>query len=167
MATFERVQRPFWMHQIVEYVLGVALIMTAVQQPEPAIPAMMGLLVLLNTSVAIGAAGAFRLVPRRVHKQLDLVVIGLLFFMAVQPFWSIDSTGRMIMAAIGVVMFFIWFHSDFTTPATRQADRKSRATARREAAGPLDSETVGKSAGRIVGEGVNSFKRWKDSMGSD
>ena len=74
MATFERVQRPFWMHQIVEYVLGVALIMTAVQQPEPAIPAMMGLLVLLNAAVAVGPAGAFRLVPRRLHKQLDLVV---------------------------------------------------------------------------------------------
>ena len=50
MATIERVQRPFWMHQIVEYVLGVALIMTAVQQPEPAIPALMGLLILLNAA---------------------------------------------------------------------------------------------------------------------
>ena len=68
MATFERVQRPFWMHQIVEYVLGFALIMTAVQQPEPAIPAMMGLLVLLNAAIAIGPAGAFRLVPRWLHK---------------------------------------------------------------------------------------------------
>jgi uncharacterized membrane protein YhaH (DUF805 family) len=161
MATFERVQRPFWMHQIVEYVLGIALIMTAVQQPEPAIPAMMGLLVLLNTAVAIGPAGAFRLVPRRLHKQLDLVVIALLFFMAVQPFWSIDSTGRLIMAAIGVVMLFIWFHSDFTAPA----DRKAEKAARRAAGAPVTSETVGKSAGRVVGEGVNSFKRWKDSMG--
>jgi hypothetical protein len=163
MATFERVRRPFWMHQIVEYVLGVALIMTAVQQPEPAIPAMMGLLVLLNTSVAIGPAGAFRLVPRGLHKQLDLVVIGLLFFMAAQPFWSVDSTGRMIMAAIGVVMLFIWFHSDFTAPEQRKAER----AARKAASDPVSSETVGKSAGRIVGEGVNSFKRWKDSMGSD
>ena len=94
-------------------------------------------------------------------------MIGLLFFMAVQPFWSIDSTGRLIMAAIGVVMFFIWFHSDFTSPADRKAGRQARAAARKEAGGPLDSETVGKSAGRIVGEGVNSFKRWKDSMGSD
>jgi hypothetical protein len=161
MPTFERVQRPFWMHQIVEYVLGIALIMTAVQQPEPAIPAMMGLLVLVNTAVAIGPAGAFRLVPRRLHKQLDLVVIGLLFFMAVQPFWSIDSTGRMIMAAIGVVMLFIWFHSDFTAPA----DRKAEKAARKAAGAPVTSETVGKSAGRVVGEGVNSFKRWKDSMG--
>lgn len=163
MATIERVRRPFWMHQIVEYVLGVALIMTAVQQPEPAIPAVMGLLVLLNASIAIGPAGAFRLVPRRLHKQLDLVVIGLLFFMAAQPFWNIDATGRMIMAAIGVVMLFIWFHSDFTEPAERKAQREARKAANT----PVSSETVGKSAGRIVGEGVNSLKRWKDSMGSD
>ncbi len=67
------------------------------------------------------------------------------------------------MAAIGVVMFFIWFHSDFTPPAEKQAAK----AARKAASGPVSSETVGKSAGRIVGEGVNSFKRWKDSMGSD
>ena len=99
----------------------------------------------------------------RLHKQLDLVVIGSLFFMAAQPFWSVDSTGRLIMAAIGVVMLFIWFHSDFTSPEERKAEK----AARRAASEPVTSETVGKSAGRIVGGGVNSLKRWKDSMGSD
>jgi hypothetical protein len=163
MARFERVQRPFWMHQIVEYILGIVLIMTSVQQPEPTIPALMGLLVLVNTSIAVGPAGAFRLVPRGLHKQLDLVVIALLFFMAVQPFWSVDSTGRLIMAAIGAVMFFIWFHSDFSAPAERHAQK----AARKEASAPVTSESVGKSAGRIVAGGVNSFRRWKDSMGSD
>jgi hypothetical protein len=124
---------------------------------------MMGLLILLNTSVAVGPAGAFRLVSRRLHKQLDLVVIGLLFFMAAQPFWSVDSTGRLIMAAIGVVMFFIWFHSDFTSSETRKAEK----AARRAVSDPVTSETVGKSAGRLVGEGVNSLKRWKDSKGAE
>ena len=155
------------MHQIVEYILGIALIITAVQQPEPRIPSLMGLLVVLNASLAAGPAGAFRLVPRRLHKYLDLVVIGLLFFMALQPFWSVDSTGRLIMAAIGVVLFFIWFHSDFTAPADRKAERASKKADRKDASVPLTSEGVGKSAGRIVGGGVNSFKRWKDSMGSD
>ena len=143
MPTIERVRRPFWMHQIVEYILGVALIMTAVQQPEPAIPAMMGLLVLLNASIAIGPAGAFRLVSRGLHKQLDLVVIGLLFFMAVQPFWSVDSTGRMIMAAIGVVMLFIWFHSDFTAPGATQG-RTGRPQGGERAGVERDGRKVGR-----------------------
>ena len=167
MGSYERVQRPFWMHQIVEYILGIALIMTSVQQPDPTIPALMGLLVVVNTSLAVGPAGAFRLVPPGLHKHLDLVVIALLFFMALQPFWSVDSTGRLIMAAIGVVMLFIWFHSDFTAPADRKAQKGAAKVARKEASAPVTSESVGKSAGRIVGSSVNSLKRWKDSMGSD
>ena len=156
MARFERVQRPFWMHQIVEYVLGIALILTAVQQPDPTVPAVMGLVILLNASVAIGPAGAFRLVPRRLHRQTDLVVIAALFFMAVQPWLSVDVTGRLMLFAIGVVMLFIWFHTDFTERAERRAS----------AAGP-DSEQIGRVAGRAVGQGVNSLKRWKDSLGSE
>ena len=61
MVTIERVRRPFWMHQIVEYILGFALIMTSIQQPEPRIPALMGLLILLNAAIVAGPAGAFKL----------------------------------------------------------------------------------------------------------
>ncbi len=163
MATIERVQRPFWMHQIVEYILGFALIMTAIQQPEPRIPALMGLVILLNAAVVAGPAGAFKLVPRWLHKYLDLGVIGLLVFMAVQQWWEVDSTGRLIMAAIAVVMFFIWFHSDFT----ERADRKAAKAAARAERQPMDSTNVGKTAGRYVGHGVNSLKRLKDSFGSE
>ncbi len=151
------------MHQIVEYVLGIALIMTAVQQPEPAIPAVMGLVILLNAAVAIGPAGAFRLVPRGLHKHLDLVVMAILLIATVQPWVSIDSSGRMVMFAIGLVMFFIWFHSDFT----ERADRNAAKAARKATATPADSEQIGKTAGRYVGQGVNSLKRWKDSLGSE
>jgi hypothetical protein len=163
MAHIERVQRPFWMHQIVEYILGIALVMTAVQQPDPTVPALMGLVILLNASIAIGPAGAFRLVPRRLHKHLDLVVMAMLLIAAVQPWVSIDSSGRIVMFGICIVMFFIWFHSDFT----ERADRSAAKAARKAAATPADSEQIGKTAGRYVGHGVNSFKRWKDSLGSE
>ena len=167
MATVERVQRPFWMHQIVEYILGFGLIMTAIQQPEPRIPALMGLLILLNAAIVAGPAGAFKLVPRWLHKYLDLAVIGLLLLMAVQPWWELDSTGRLIMAAIAVVMFFIWFHSDFTQRADRKAAKAARSEQRAAERLPMDSTNVGKTAGRYVGHGVNSLKRWKDSFGSE
>jgi len=39
----ERARRPFWIHQIVEYMIGIALIAAAIQQPKPAVPAVMGL----------------------------------------------------------------------------------------------------------------------------
>ena len=166
MATIERVQRPFWMHQIVEYVLGVALIMTAVQQPEPAIPAMMGLLVLLNAAIAIGPAGAFRLVPRRLHKQLDLVVIGsaVLHGGATVLEHRLDRPADHGGDRCRDVLHLVPQRLHVARGSQGQAGSKAAA---RGGQRPVDSETVGKSAGRIVGEGVNSLKRWKDSMGSD
>ena len=149
------------MHQIVEYVLGIALIITAVQQPEPAIPAMMGLLVVLNTAVAMGPAGAFRLVPRRLHKQLDLVVIGPAVLHGRAAVLD-DRLRSMLIGGDRFVLFFIWFHSDFHSdpdPTARRAKRPRRRPGRTDS-----SETVGKP-GALVGGGVNSFKRWKDSLG--
>ena len=162
MVRIERVQRPFWMHQLVEYVLAFALIMTSIQQPEPRVPALMGLLILVNAALVAGPAGAFKLVPRRLHKWLDLVVIGLLVLMSVQPWFEVDESGRIIMIGIAVVMAFIWFHSDFTERAERKA-AKAAARAERE---PLNSTNVGNTAGRYVGHGVNTAKRWKAALGA-
>jgi hypothetical protein len=156
MAVFERVQRPFWMHQIVEYVLGICLLLTAAQQPNPRVVSLMGLLILINAAMAVGPAGAFRLVPRPLHRYTDLVVIGLLFFMAFQPHWSVDTTGRLVMFGVGFVMLFVWFYTDYSPPKPRTAKKL-----------PASSEEVGRTAGRAVGQGVSSLKRWKDSLGSD
>ena len=72
MVTIERVLRPFWMHQIVEYLLGVALIMRRACRARAAVPALMGLLILLNAAVVDGPARGVPLVPRRLHRYLDL-----------------------------------------------------------------------------------------------
>ncbi len=64
MAETERARRPFWIHQLVEYLVGLALISASVQLPEPTVPAVMGLVVLFNAAIAQGAAGAFRLVSK-------------------------------------------------------------------------------------------------------
>ena len=148
----ERVQRPFWAHQLVEYLVGIALISVAVQQPQPALPALLGAVVLLNAAVAEGAAGAFRLVGRRLHRILDLVVVALLVVAAVQPWVSLDNVGRLVLGGVAFVLLFVWFHTDFTERAPR---------ASRSAGSRTTSENLGRNAGRLVGGGVNSLKRWK------
>ena len=70
---------------MVEYVVGIALISSSVQLPDPAVPALLGLLIVLNAAVAKGSAGAFRLVGRRLHRTLDLVVIAILTFLRSSP----------------------------------------------------------------------------------
>jgi hypothetical protein len=160
MAEIERVRRPFWIHQIVEYLVGIGLISASVQLPDPAAPALLGLLIILNASVAKGSAGAFRLVGRRLHRTLDLVVIGVLVFFAVQPWFSIDATARLLIGAIAFILCFVWFYTDFAEQPTRAERRAERA-----ARGQRDSTEIGRRAGRAVGNTVNSLKRWKDSAG--
>ncbi len=164
MVEIERVQRPFWSHQLVEYLLGIGLISAAIQMPQPAVPAVLGLVIILNAAIAKGAAGAFRLAGKRVHKQLDVVVMLLLIAGAVQPWVSIDNTSRLLLGGVAFVLWFVWFHTDFTEKvpraARKSADRKSAE------AGRPSSEAIGRGAGRVVGGGVNSLKRWKDSFNS-
>lgn len=157
MVQIERIQRPFWSHQLVEYLVGIGLISASVQMPQPAVPAVLGLIIILNAAIAKGAAGAFRLTGKRLHRQLDLVVMVLLVVGAVQPWISIDNVGRMLLGGVAFVMWFVWFHTDFTEKVPR-AERKAASAER------PSSEALGRGAGRVVGGGVNSLKRWKDSF---
>jgi hypothetical protein len=164
MVDIERVQRPFWTHQLVEYLLGIGLISAAIQMPQPAVPAVLGLVIILNAAIAKGAAGAFRLTGKRLHKQLDVVVMLLLIAGAVQPWVSIDNTSRLLLGGVAFVLWFVWFHTDFTEKTSRAERRAASSSA--EAADRPSSEAIGRGAGRVVGGGVNSLKRWKDSFTS-
>lgn len=159
----ERERRPFWIHQIVEYLVGIGLISASVQMPNPTVPALLGLLIVLNAAIAKGSAGAFRLVGRRLHRTLDLAMVAFLVFVAFQPWVSIDATGRALIACIAFILWFVWFYTDFAEQPTR-ADRKAKRAADKAAAGPTDSTEIGRRAGRFVGGTVNSAKRWKNGL---
>jgi len=156
MVEIERIRRPFWIHQIVEYMIGLVLIAAAVQQPEPAVPAVMGLLIILNAAITTGPLGAFRVISRRVHRVLDILVMAVLAASTLQPWVEEETTGRLLVGAITFVFFIVWFHTDFQ----ERPDRKARRAARAKP----ESEELGKQAGRMVGDTVNSLRRWKDSM---
>jgi hypothetical protein len=160
VVEIEGVRRPFWMHQVIEYLVGIGLISAAVQMPNPTAPALLGLLIILNAAMAKGAAGAFRLAGPRTHRVLDLVVIGIAVALAVQPWISIDSTGRLMIGAIAFILWFVWFHTDFTDRST-YAERRAERAAEKAARGPIDSHAVGRQAGRMVGGAINSARRWK------
>jgi hypothetical protein len=147
MAEVLRAQRPFWIHQLVEYLIGIMLISYAVRSPEPTVPAVMGILIMVNSAVAIGGAGAFRLVPRKLHRKLDVVLMLVLLGAALQPWFDVDNTSRFLLGALAFVMWFIWFHTDFATREERRAERK-----------PLTSEEIGRRAGRVIGNSVNSVR---------
>lgn len=157
MPAVEGAQRPFWMHQVVEYLIGLVLIGAALQTPDPVVPAVMGAVVMVNTAMARGPASAFPLFTRRQHRWLDVLVMLLLVAAAFQPFVDVDNTSRLLVGAIAFVMFFIWLNSDFSEKPDRK-QRKQQAARRR--ANPR-SEEIGRKAGRAVGDGVNAAKRYR------
>ena len=127
-------KQPFWMHQIVEYLLGGALLAQGLQSPEPVAPALAGLLVLANAATVRGAAfSAFRLVSRRVHRVLDLVVIAAVVVLAVQPWIDADDGLRLVMLGIAAGLGFVWWRSSF-------AERARPSVATGALAGPRGAE---------------------------
>lgn len=150
-VTERRALRPFWLHQAVEYLLGIILILQGLQMPEPVVPAIAGVLVLVNAAVAIGPASAFRWVGRRTHRILDLVVMGLVVALALQPWISVDNGTRGMMLIVVAVHAVVWWYTDF-------AEREQRRRRRLDQARP-SSEAVGRGAGRAAGSLVNQWRR--------
>ena len=147
----ERAMRPFWIHQLAEYLIGVALIAQGLQEKDPVVPAVAGLLVLLNAAIARGPLGAFKWVGRRLHRWLDLVVMIVILVAAVQPWTTVPPGGRLIMLVILVPLGFLWFYTDWAERPGRQARRLERAD--------VKGENVGRSAGRLAGNAFNTIKK--------
>lgn len=152
MAT-DRPKRQFWLHQLAEYVVGLALVATGLQSPEPAVPALLGGLIVMNAAIVEGPLAAFRLVGKRTHQVLDWVVIGVVAAGVVLPF--ADVATRLTMVAFLGVLVVIALQTNYgTTPATRFAAAASEASTSGDRA-----EELGRWAGRWTGKGVNAVRR--------
>jgi hypothetical protein len=158
-------KRPFWMHQLVEYILGGALVASGLQSPQPLVPSVLGGIVLLHAAVTRGAMAAFRLIDRKLHRLLDPVVIGLEIAGAVQPWISVDNSSRMVIGGIAAVHVVVWLGSSFTEkakkPKPKPAVEPSAAGAAAAAPAGDRSSELGRSAGRLVGNGVQAVRKAK------
>jgi hypothetical protein len=147
----ERAMRPFWIHQLAEYLMGIALVAQGMQDPEPLVPALAGALIMVNASIVRAPLGAFRLISRGVHRWLDAVVIVAIAVGAIQPWMTVDASGRLIMLVMLVPLCFLWFYTDWAERAARKQRRSAQA-------GPK-GEQIGRSAGRMAGNAYNAIKK--------
>lgn len=143
----ERAMRPFWIHQLTEYLIGVALIAQGLQERDPLVPALAGIAVMGNASIVRGPLGAFKWVGRGLHRWLDIAVMAGILVAAVQPWFEVPAGGRLIMLVMLVPLGFLWFYTDWAERRSRKERRVERAS--------VKSEDVGRSAGRMAG---NAFK---------
>ncbi len=146
----ERALRPFWIHQLAEYLIGVALVAQGLQSPEPLVPAILGVVVIVNIAVVRGPLSAFGWVGRRTHRWLDLVVMVAIAAAVVQPWIESDSGARVVMAILLGPLGFLWFYTDW-------AERKGRKDRRAAQAGQSSAQ-VGRVAGRVAGNAYNAIK---------
>jgi hypothetical protein len=148
-------KRPFWMHQLVEYILGAALAAVGLQSPTPLMPALAGVIVILHGAITKAPLAAFQVIGRRTHRVVDLGVIAFEVLAAVQPFVDVESATRMIMIAIAIVHLFVWWQTSY----------KERVKRPKAARSPIEttgrSADIGRTAGRLVGSGVNIARRAK------
>ena len=142
-------KRPFWMHQVVEYILGGAMIAIGLQSPTPLLPSLVGALIMLHSAITIGPVGAFRVITRGVHRVVDVAVIATEVAAGLQPWIHLESGSRIIMVGIALVHLFVWWNSSFATRVKTPAV---------SAEGGRSTE-IGRIAGRLVGNGVNAVRR--------
>jgi hypothetical protein len=142
-------KRPFWMHQVVEYILGGAMVAAGLQSPTPLVPTVVGGIVMLHAAITVGPLGAFRILDRRVHRYVDVGVIALEVVAGVQPWIDLESGTRFLVVGIALVHAFVWWNTNFATrvKAARVSTEGGRST------------EVGRIAGRLVGNGVNAVRR--------
>ncbi len=143
--------RPFWIHQLSEYLIGIALVAQGLQERDPLVPAVAGLAVIANVAIVRGPLGAFKWVGRVTHRWLDLIVMVGILVAAVQPWFEVPSGGRLIMLVMLVPLGFLWFYTDWAERRSRQQRRVER--------GSVKSEDVGRSAGRMAGNAFKTIKR--------
>ena len=138
--------RPFWLHQVAEYLIGLALVAMGLQSPDPLVPTVAGGLIVVNAAMVDGPLGAFRAVSRRTHRTLDLVLIIGLVVAAVLP-WGVDNASRLMMLIVAAVLAVVWWNSAFT--------RREPA----DPARPVDrTEVIGRSAGRLAGQAAKAIR---------
>jgi hypothetical protein len=166
---------PFWLHQLVELLLGLLLLVEGARTGEHTVVLVsMGAVLLLLALCSEGALGAWPWIGRRVHRGLDLVVaVGL----AVSPLLlGLDRVlAIVVLEAAALAMAWLAFRTDWRPPrpapkvapkAGPPPSRKPAPAAEPEPApsAPVDAaplaRKLGAAAGRVRDDGPRTLGRW-------
>jgi hypothetical protein len=167
------------MHQLVEYILGGSIIMAGAQGSTPALPCVVGGLIVVHAASTRGALAAFRVINLPVHRVGDIVLVAMTVAAAVQPAIEVDSNSRLVMLVMAAVQAFVWLNTNFVAKPTARQRRLAGAPAR--AGGETDAEplptdapaadgglstAIGRRAGRLAASGVKAARRARGTGGT-
>jgi Ca2+/Na+ antiporter len=142
-------KRPFWIHQIAEYLLGIALISQGLQSSSALVPTLLGLAIVVNAAIVSGPLSAAKVVRRRTHRTIDVVLVALCVVAVVVARDDMTSSTVVMVLGVAVVIAFLVVRSDFTEKVRRPRVDASGGRA----------EEIGRLAGRAAGDGVKLWRR--------
>jgi hypothetical protein len=139
-------KRPFWLHQLAEYILGAGLLMTGLRSDEPAVPVAIGLAMAINAACVDGPMAAFRGLSRRAHRMVDVALVIALLVAAVWP----GMPDRPVLIGIAIVYAVVVLNSNYAKRVKRSPVRLGSGDR---------SEEFGRLAGRVTGLGVQAYRK--------
>jgi hypothetical protein len=158
-------KRPFWMHQLVEYILGGAMAYSGLMSPTPIVPAVCGGLIILNAALTKGPLGAFRAYGRNLHRIFDIVIIMICLASVGQPWFDMDSGTRVVMLSVTTVHIVVFFGSSFAERAPKPPKPPKQVAPAAPIVTPSGDRSTdfGRTAGRVVGSGFNAVRKMTGS----
>ena len=114
--------RPFWLHQVVEYLIGLVLLLMITRAHGDAAPLLAagGALVLINVAISGPPAGCVRMVSRPVHRWTDVAVVVALVAIPVVCHDRATSTVWVAMIGCAVVLLVIRLTTNYAVRPWRE-----------------------------------------------
>ena len=143
--------RPYWLHQVAEYIVGLVLLLMITRAHGDAAPLLAagGALVLINVAISGPPAGCVRMVSRPVHRWTDLGVVVALVAIPIVFHERATSTVWLTMIGCAVVLLAIRLTTDYRVPTPRM--RKTKAEAAPPAPTPkADTASAARNLGKAV-----------------
>jgi hypothetical protein len=136
---------PFWLHQAIEYALGLGLVFQATQGGAMTPAVLAGAALLIVAATVDGPLAAWNAVSRPAHRAIDIVVALTMLALAIIPGTGIDPLARGALGLGAALEGVLILLSDYSPKRPRR---------------PLpDSEEIGRAAGRMVGKRIQSFRQ--------
>jgi hypothetical protein len=138
---------PFPIHQVAEYLIGLGLIAQGVQGSSALRVVALGAAILLSAAVTDGPLAGWKAVSRPTHRVVDIVLAVAALVLAVVPGSGADAAARVVLVVAALLLGLLILRTSYAPPVPRAP--RSR--------GDL-AEDVGRSAGRLVGRTLRSYR---------
>jgi hypothetical protein len=114
--------RPYWLHQIAEYVVGLILLLLISRADSDAVPLLAAgcALVLINTAISGPPAGCLHLVGRRVHRWTDVAVIVALVVIPIVFHERTSTNVWFTMIGCAVVLLVVRLTTNYSVKPKRE-----------------------------------------------